>query len=1063
MTRKAAVLALAVLTALSVPTPSATAETAAAQTGPSPAPTTITLITGDRVTVPGASGGARGYRVTPGAGRKVTFSIETVGGQTSVLPSDAKPLIDQGLVDARLFNVTRLLEWGYDDAHRTGIPVLTKGGGAPGPALAGRSFSSVGLKAAEVPKSQAATVWQRLRPAAGAKTLAAGVSKLWLDGGVFPALDRSVPQIGAPVAWQKGLTGKGVTVAVLDSGYDPDHPDLKDVVTQARNFTDAPDTMDTFNHGTPVTSALAGSGQASGGKYRGVAPDADVVVGKVLRSRDDNLVSDVLAGMEWAANEIKAPIINMSLGMTDTPGLDPLEEAVNTLSEETGSLFVVAAGNDGFPKETVRSPGSADAALTVGAVDQDDKLAWWSSRGPRVIDLAVKPDITAPGAGIVAARSGGGAGEPYEAEDGTSMSAPHVTGAAAILAQQHPGWTRHQLKGALIGTAKPGDGLTQYEQGAGRVDVARAVAQNVVSDTGNLWTYLSWPHYPEEITEKITYTNAGQEPVNLTLAEDGPYTLSADRLTVPAGGDASVTLTLDRSRGPGVHPGTLTATAGDLTIRSLTGAYIEPEAHTLTLTIIGRDGKPAPSATASSGTTLTNLTTGERAPLKFIGGVAERRLAPGAWNLYTELSGGATGTTYIERVLQIGSGDLNLTLDARHAQRINLTVDDPAAEPFGDIWTALGTTVGRGVQHTRRLSQGSEVYVLPARQPGLTYVAYQSLAAGGASPSRYDLVDHRTGVIPFDPARRFNRADLAKVSMTFRAQDVAATGRFGRSVNVAGARAIGSSSLPVTVPGTIDNYLTPGDALRWSGEFTQPGYALSERASRTVQRGQFTEVWNTAVVGPAAPSVHRTGGDEIGYDPVAHLFSDGDPGRTGWDGNLTGTASLLKDGAVLEEIDLQDCDGPDQCVVEAQVPAAEGAYTVHVSARRNGDHAALATAIDASWTFTSAHTDEFTELKVPSLRFTPQGLDSYNRAKPGSVTEIPIFADGGELTSPRVEASFDDGATWRELQVRQNGESWTTSVTNPATPGHVTLRATADGPGGAQAKQTVTQAYAVQN
>ncbi|GII82378.1 serine protease [Sphaerisporangium siamense] len=1070
MQRLTAVLALAALTALSVPPPPATADTgtgttagpatspAPVRSGPAPAPTTITLITGDRVTVPGTSGDPQGYRVTPGAGRKVTFSIQTVAGHTYVLPSDAKPLIDSGLIDRRLFNVTQLVEWGYDDAHTTGIPVLTKGGGTPRPALAGRTLASIGLKAAKVPKSQAATVWQRLRPTAGARTLAAGVSKLWLDGGVFPTLDRSVPQVGAPVAWQKGLTGKGVTVAVVDSGYDPNHPDLKGVVTQAVNFTDAPDTMDELNHGTGVASAVAGSGAVSGGKYRGVAPDVKIAVGKVLKGRGNNLVSDVVAGMEWAARVIKAPVINVSLGMADAPGLDPMEEAVNRLSEETGSLFVVGAGNEMFP-ETIYSPGSADAALTVGMVDHDDNVANNSSQGPRVIDKAVKPDITAPGVEIVVARSNAdGAGLAYEARIGTSLAAPHVSGAAAILAQQHPGWNRHQLKAALIGTAKPATGMSQYRQGAGRLDVARAVSQGVTADTGNLWTYLSWPHHNEEVTEKVTYTNATQEPVTLTLTEDGPYTLSADHLTVPAGGDASVTLTFDRNRQPGVYTGTLTATAGDLTIRSLTGAYIEPEAHTLALTIIGRDGLPATEFAFPS---LINLTTGERAPARFVDGVLERRLAPGEWNFYAEVLGKDGDSTFIERVIRIDSGDLSLRLDARLAQRISLTVDDPAAKPFGNLSVTLGTTRGQGFEATRAMSSGKAAYVLPDRLPGLKYVAYQALAAGGATPSRYDLVDQRTGEIPFVPAKQFKKADLAKVSMTFRAQNVDTEGRFHRSVRVGDSNSIGGDPIPVTVPGTIDNYLTPGQDMRWSGAFTQPGYSLADIGERTVQRGQSTEVWNTAVTGPAAPRITRYG-DDLDYSMVG-LFSDGDPGRTGWDGNLTGTAALLKDGTVLQQTDLQDCDSPDDCSLSAQVPAAEGAYTVNVSARRDVDYAALSTAIDTSWTFTSAHTDGSTQLAVPSIRYAPQGLDVHNRAKPGSVTEIPITAHGGKLTTLRLEASFDDGTTWQDLQVRPNGESWTTSVTNPTTAGHVTLRATATGPGGVQVKQTITRAYAVQN
>ena len=164
--------------------------------------------------------------------------------------------------------------------------------------------------------------------------------------------------------------------------------------------------------------------------------------------------------------------------MTDTPEVDLLEEAVNRLTAQTGTLFVIAAGNEGPGESTVGSPGSADAALTVGAVDKQDKLADFSSRGPRVGDGAVKPDVTAPGVDIVAAKAkksviGDPVGEQYLRLSGTSMATPHTAGAAALLAQQHPSWKAGELKGALMGSAKPAADQTAFEQGTGRIDVAQ--------------------------------------------------------------------------------------------------------------------------------------------------------------------------------------------------------------------------------------------------------------------------------------------------------------------------------------------------------------------------------------------------------------------------------------------------------------------------------------------------------------------------------------------------------------------------------------------------------------
>src|SRR5262249_26515680 len=150
----------------------------------------------------------------------------------------------------------------------------------------------------------------------------------------------------------------------------------------------------------------------------------------------------VLAGMEWAARS-GAKVVNMSLGdVAPSDGSDPMSQAVNTLSAEYGTLFVIAAGNAG--PEPISTPGAAAPALTVGAVDKQDALAYFSSTGPLTVTGALKPDISAPGVDITAARSQDmtdGETGLYRTLSGTSMATPHVAGAAAILAQRHPGWT----------------------------------------------------------------------------------------------------------------------------------------------------------------------------------------------------------------------------------------------------------------------------------------------------------------------------------------------------------------------------------------------------------------------------------------------------------------------------------------------------------------------------------------------------------------------------------------------------------------------------------------------
>ena len=228
------------------------------------------------------------------------------------------------------------------------------------------------MSAARVPKANAAQTWKDLT-GGGARALTAGRTKLWLDGRRSFSLDESVKQIGAPQAWQQGMTGKGVTVAVLDSGYDPDHPDLKDAVRRSATSATTTPTSATPSATAPMSPRSWRAGMRSIGAWRRRRSWPSGRWADAAGPTD----SAVLAGMEWAAVEVKAKVVNMSFGDTDAPDLDPLEQAVNTLSERTGTLFVAAAGNGGASGR-VSSPGSAEAALSRGRGGQE-RAAWPNS------------------------------------------------------------------------------------------------------------------------------------------------------------------------------------------------------------------------------------------------------------------------------------------------------------------------------------------------------------------------------------------------------------------------------------------------------------------------------------------------------------------------------------------------------------------------------------------------------------------------------------------------------------------------------------------------------------
>ncbi|SOF02265.1 Subtilase family protein [Streptomyces sp. OV198] len=692
------------------------------QTTPAGSIEKITLITGDTVRYRRTGDTVEVISSTPAAQRpQMAFGRYTENGHEYVIPQDAWGAVARGQVDKELFDITALVAQKLDDRHtdRIGVIVTGKAGtapkaAAPSTAKATRTMPRLGARAWSTAKSDAASLWAGLTnekgdtATNGRRAVPAPHTKIWLDGVVHSTLDVSVPLIGAPAAWQHGYTGEGVKVAVLDTGIDSAHPDLAGKIEAAKNFSDAADTEDHVGHGTHVASTITGSGAASGGRYRGVAPGVRLLNGKVLNDEGSGYDSSILAGMEWAVQQ-GAKVINMSLG-GDAPGdgHDLMSTEVNWLSADSGALFAIAAGNAGGD-QTVSSPGAADAALTVASTTKQDALSSFSSRGPRLGDFGLKPDIAAPGQDIVAARAPGAfpqqpGGSDYVSLSGTSMATPHVAGAAAIVAGEHPDWTGEQIKAALMGSATVLNGIGVFGDGAGRLDVARATAQNIHALTPSLsFGRIAWPHDPAKpTTMQVNYANDGDTPVTLDLSlsvtdltgKPAPAGLfSAEpSLTVPAHSSASTTVRL--AAGPestGSFQGRLTATAGDTRLVTPLAAQVREQTHTVTLNVLGRSGEAL--GPDDGLIVLQNDATGAQYPATDSADTIKAEVPEGTYRVLglgvsPEHNGWSTAHFALDG-LRVDR-DRTVLLDSREAQPVTASVDDPAARP--DAYSAFVTT-----------------------------------------------------------------------------------------------------------------------------------------------------------------------------------------------------------------------------------------------------------------------------------------------------------------------------------------------------------------------------------
>ncbi|WP_370415541.1 S8 family serine peptidase [Streptomyces fradiae] len=909
-------------------------------------PVTVTLVTGDRVVVTRDAAGAPAAAALPREDGTVPFvQTRRSGRDLYVYPEGATSALAAGRVDEELFNVTGLIRQGYDDTASATLPLIAVYGAdlatarsappAPRGATRGQVLKTVDGVALKADKKQAAAFWKDVEaPAARSAT---GLRKLWLDRKVQATLERSTTQVHAPEAWAAGYDGSGTKVAVLDTGADAEHPDLKGRIVAQENFTDSATVGDRQGHGTHTMSTVGGTGAASGGKKKGVAPGAELLNGKVLNDGGSGATSWIIAGMEWAVAQ-GADVVSMSLGdPSQTDCTDPMSQATEQLARSKGTLFVIAAGNTGPGNNTVSAPGCAPSVLTVGAVDRDDSTAYFSSRGPTANAAhTLKPEITAPGVGISAAAAGGRGVYAYQSMSGTSMATPHVAGAAAIVKQRHPDWTGRQIKAALVSSADSGIPGDARETGGGRLDVKAATGQTVLGAPAVQAGSYGWPQIKgDRTTVSVPYTNTGDKPVTLSLAVErvtgndgsavrsGVARLGKGTVTVPAGATVQVPLAIDptarleRAQYGDVTGRVVATGPGGVHVSTPFALYVEAETVSLRVKLIDRQGNPAAGA-SSLDVIGTDDASGER---RFNEGAGDQvyRLRAGSYFLSSfvttpDADAPAGSTVLNDSISYLARPQLNLTrdttvvLDARKAHRLTVRTQQPTelrgatlafARSWDDTWLHAGTAAGpRTIRGYYASVEGR------AEDGGFEFGSYWRAAApqigelrttdgldlhpltastgsdnlDGTGSAR--LVDAGTGT-PDELAAAQVKDRIALVRLP---DDSTAAGTLARNAKTAGALAV------------LTYHQAPG---RWypTGGFTGLGLPVlsvpADEAARLTERlaaGEVTLAWRATARSPYTYSLAFPETGPI-RDARTYRVKDGALGRTDTRLGSAGTAT----------------------------------------------------------------------------------------------------------------------------------------------------------------------------
>jgi len=725
----------------------------------------------------------------------------------------------------------------------------------------------------------------------------------------------------------------------------------------------------------------------------------------------------------------------------------------------------------------------------VGAVDRDDQVADFSSRG-LTLDGAIKPDLTAPGVEIVAARAAGTelgtrVGDDYVAASGTSMAAPHVAGAAALLAQRHPVWSAADLKAALVGTAVYNPAFTALHQGTGRVDVPAALEVSLLSSTPSLSFGLArWPHDDDPaLARSVTYRNLGAEAeLSFELDLSGPdgapvpegmFSVEPSSLTLPAGGAASVKVTANPSAGSvdGIFSGRLIASdASGRTLAVSVALERETESYDVVFQHRDREGQPA----YGFGTVLG----GEPATFAFLDASPDApdptlRLPKGGYVVETFVDAAefATPTTLLVAPNLSIDQDTLVELDARTASPVDLTLPidgttlDTTTLSYDVVSPAawLSATIGFG--------GGSPVYYSGLIGAPASDTEIKASLVGGwstaDSPDVYSAAWFIEGTLPsgefaVEPSELATvRASYARylggapIDQTY----------LGLAAYRVGDTGYGFSSPLVVLPlERNEYYFTPHPDGRWITDLFATDVDFSwlyelTGAPREFENGRTYDArFNAPIHGVTFADEHVLGPPAARQGDTLLVFAPTYGDGNAHDGYVvtTGRTRLYRDGELVGEV-------PSGEGASFEVPPELASYRAEIDSAQSLFE--LTTQQRIVWTFQSetASADELLALPLLSVRFDAS-LDDFARAPRGHFCLPFRIAQLGReratgVSVDAVEFSSDDGASWAPARVEGHGDAWNAYLDHPASGDYISLRVSARDGAGNAVEQTLIRAY----